>query len=158
MTDFPIFGGAQRAAPLFQKVLFPNIEFETNVSSPPSSPKTVNVKISIINLKADLVASTLDRLFIYSLATASNELTTSSLPIETGATADIHFQIDTSKAEGNTLVQPTTPGGLGTTVVIINKTANIDILIENLQVPLLASTLERIKTYMINAVAADMNP
>jgi hypothetical protein len=158
MADFPTFGGAQRAAPLFQRVLFPNIEFETNVSSPPNSPKTVNVKISIVNLKTDLVTATLDRLFAYSLQSASNELTTSSMPIEIGAMADIHFQIDISKAEGQSAVQPTTPGGLGSIITTIVKTANIDILIENLQVPLLASTLERIKTYMSSSVANDLNP
>jgi hypothetical protein len=157
MADFPAFGGAQRAAPLFQKVLFPNIEFQANVSSPPSSPKTVNVKISIVNLKTDLVAATLDRLFVYALASATEELTTSSLPIETSAMADIHFQIDISKAEGQSVVAPTSPGGLGSVVTIITKTANIDILIENLQVPLLASTFERIKTYMSAAVANDLN-
>ncbi|MBW4480839.1 MAG: hypothetical protein KME54_29400 [Tolypothrix brevis GSE-NOS-MK-07-07A] len=160
MADFPVFGGAQRAAPLFQKELFPNVEFETNVSSPPSSAKTVNVKISIVNLLTTLVPETLDRLFVYALASASQELTTSSLPIETAATADIHFQIDITKASflaGNPQVD--SQGNVtGQNFFKTVKTANIDILIENLQIPSLEATLSRIKAYMVNAVATDMNP
>jgi hypothetical protein len=158
MADFPAFGGAQRATPLFQKELFPNIEFETNVSNPPNSPKTVVVRISIVNLKTDLVANTLNRIFSYSLESATNELTTSSIQVETGAAADIHFEIDISKATSQGLTAPTTPGGVSTPTYTTIKTANIDILIENLQVPLLASTFERIKTYMSAAVANDLNP
>ena len=158
MADFPAFGGAQRAAPLFQKELFPNIEFETNVSSPFNSPKTVVVRISIVNLKTDLVASTLNRIFSYSLESATNELTASSLLIETGVTGDIHFEIDISKATSQGFTTPTSPGGISTPTYTTIKTANIDILIDNLQVPLLASTFERIKAYMSAAVANDLNP
>jgi hypothetical protein len=53
---------------------------------------------------------------------------------------------------------PSIPGGISTPVYTITKTANIDILIENLQVPSLTSTFERIKTYMSAAVATDLNP
>ncbi|MGI8502040.1 MAG: hypothetical protein ACR2LR_13015 [Hassallia sp.] len=156
MADFPTFGNAQRSAPLFQKELFPNIEFETNVSSPPSSPKTVIVRVSIVNLKTDFVASTLDRIFHYSLETSTNELTTSSIQVETGTAADIHFQIDIAKATSQGFSAPI--GGVSTPIYTTIKIANIDILIENLQVPSLASTLERIKAYMVNAVANDLNP
>ncbi len=158
MSDFLAFGGAQRDAPLFQKELFPNIEVETNVSSPPNSPKTVVVRVSIVNLKTDLVAGTLDRLFAYSLASATNELTTSSIQVETGAAADIHFEINISKATTQGFATPTTPGGISTSTYTTIKTANIDILIENLQVPSLASTFERIKAYMTASVANDLNP
>ncbi len=158
MAEFPAFGGAQRAAPLFQKELFPNVEFEINVSSPPNSPKTVVVKISIVNLKTDLVASTLNRIFNYSLETATNELTTSSLQVEAGASADIHFEIDISKATSTDFTPPTAPGGIGTSAYTTIKTANIDILIENLQVPSLASTFEKIKAYMTASVVNDLNP
>jgi hypothetical protein len=158
MADFPTFGSANRAAPQFQKEQFPNIEFETNVSSPPNSPKTVVVKISIVNLNTNFVTATLDRIFNYSLETASNELTTSSIAIESGATADVHFSIDITKATSQGFTTPTTPGGISTPTYTTVKTANIDILIENLQVPSLSSTFERIRTYMSAAVANDLNP
>jgi hypothetical protein len=158
MANFPSFGNSQRSAPLFQKELFPNIEFQVDVSSPPNFPKTVNVRISIVNLKTDFVTSTLDRLFSYSLESANNELTTSSLPIETREIANIHFQIDISKATSLSLTTPTTPGGLSTSIYTTIRTANIDILIENLQVPSLESTFQRIKLYMTNAVFVDLNP
>lgn len=158
MADFPSFGNANRDAPLFQKELFPDIETEINVSSPPNSPKTVVVRISIVNLKTDLVANTLDRLFAYSLESASNELTTSSIQVETGAAADIHFEIDISKATSQGFTPPTTPGGNSTPFFTTIKTARISILIENLQVPLLSGTLERIKAYMTASVANDLNP
>ncbi|MBW4568038.1 MAG: hypothetical protein KME31_08445 [Tolypothrix carrinoi HA7290-LM1] len=158
MADFPTFGAANRAAPLFQKEIFPNIQLETNVSSPPSSPKTVVVRISIVNLKTDLVASTLDRLFAYTLESANNELTTSSVPVTSTEAANIHFEIDVARATSQGYIAGSTPGSVSTPTYTTVKTANIDILIENLQVTLLVSTLQRIKAYMSAAVSADLNP
>jgi hypothetical protein len=158
MADFPVFGSGNRTAPYFQKEQFPNIELETNVSSPPNSPKTVVVKISIVNLSTNLVTATLDRIFQYSWETASNELTVASIAVETGTAADMHFSIDITKATSQSFTTPSIPGGISTPIYTITKTANIDILIENLQVPSLASTFERIKAYMSAAVANDLNP
>jgi len=158
MADFPAFGMANRDAPLFQKELFPDIEIQTNVVSPPNSPKTVTARISIVNLKSNLVAATLNRLFSYSLATANNELTASSIPVSTTELADIHFEININKAISQTLTPASTPGGLATQSTTTVITVNMDILIENLQITSLETTFERIKAYMSAAVASDLNP
>ncbi|NEU76944.1 hypothetical protein PI95_031725 [Hassallia byssoidea VB512170] len=162
MSNFPSFGNANRAAPLFQKEIFPNIQFATNINSSPNSPKTVIVAISMTNLRTESVNSTLERLFNYAVESANNEMNSSTTILASdNVLPTIHFEIDISKAtsQGGNLVVDSAGGHVSGAVTYTTvKTANIDILIENLQITLLASTLQRIKTYMATAVSADLNP
>lgn len=160
MANFPSFGNANRQASLFEKPSYPNIQFAANVNHSGNSPKTATIKISIINLKTELVASTLERIFNYSLENINNDLNPITNNLETIPYSPpvIHFEINISKATGQSVAPPSTLGGLPTTVLTITRTANIDILIDNLQTSLLTATLQRIKSYMAMTVNTDMNP
>jgi hypothetical protein len=83
MANFPSFGNANRQAPFNQKDLYPNIQLETNVNHSGNSPKTATGKISIANLKAELVAGTLERIFNYSLENINNDLNPITNNLET---------------------------------------------------------------------------
>ncbi|MCV3216035.1 hypothetical protein OGM63_21405 [Plectonema radiosum NIES-515] len=152
MADFPSFGNANRGAPPTQRDNAPNIQFAVNVNNHANSLKTAVIGISITNLKTELVVTTLERIFAYTLESANNDLNLSPT-LEEIVVPTIHFEVDINK----TLTQ-----GLDSSnhlpVHTTLKTANIDILIENLAISLLASALQRIKTYMAAAVAADLNP
>lgn len=159
MADFPSFGNANREAPLFQKELFPDIRFASNVVESTNSSKSVNMGLSIVNLKTDLVNSTLSRIFTHALDSANQDLIL--YRIEKDSTIlipTVQFEIDISKATSQGTIGGTTPGSVSTPIYTTVKTANIDILIENLQLSLFSATLQRIKNYMISAVSADLNP
>lgn len=162
MAEFPSFNNAVREAPLFQKALFSNIQFATNINSSPSSPKTIVVAISITNLKTDLVFSTLERIFSYATETTNNELNSSTTVLDSeNMLPTVRFEIDISKAvsQGGNLVVDSMGNRISGEISYTTlRTANIDVLIENLQITLLAATLQRIKTYMASAILADLNP
>jgi hypothetical protein len=159
MTDFPSFGNANREAPPTQKNSYPNIQFAANINKVSDSLKTVVIAVSIVNLNVNLVVNTLERIFAYALDSANSELNSSTVALDSqNSLPTIHFEIDITKAASQGLTPPASPGGLATQTFTFYKIANIDILIENLQIALLASTLQRIKTYMVAAVSTDLNP
>lgn len=153
MADFPAFGTANRAAPLFQKEFFPNIQFEVNVFSYSNFPKTATIKISIVNLKLDVVTATLNRIFSYALESVGNEMNSSVRGEDVISPPVIHFEIDLSKS----VTQGFEPGGVTPAIKTV-KTANIEILVDNLPTSLLGDTLTRIKAYMSAAITSDLNP
>lgn len=161
MTDFPSFGNAAREAPLFQKHLFPNVRFACNVVESTNNSKSVNMGLSIVNLKTNMINVTLSRIFTHALESAGIDLIT--YRIESDSTVlipNIQFEINISKAisTGSAFSDSIGNDTSGSQFSSVVKTANIDILIENLQLSLFASTLERIKTYMSNSVFNDINP
>lgn len=160
MANFPSFGNAQREAPLFQKQFLPNIQFTTKVDRSGDSPKTTTIKISITNLKIDLVSITLDKIFTYAAESIASDVDALASTSETKVYLSpvIHFEIDVSKAISQSVIAPRTPAETGTLSEITTKTANIDILIDNLPVNSFIGTASRIKTYMVDAVIAHMNP
>lgn len=161
MSDFPSFGNAAREAPIFQKHLFPNVRFACNVVESTSNSKSVNMGLSIVNLKTSMINATLSRIFAHALESAGTDLI--AYRIESDSTVlipNVQFEINISKAiaVGGTFSDSIGNDASGSQSHSVLKTANIDILIENLQLSLFSSTLERIKTYMSNAVLNDINP
>jgi hypothetical protein len=159
MAEFPSFGNASRGAPSIYKELYPNVQYATNVVESVNNSKNINFAVSIVNLNTNLVISSLSRIFTYAVESVNMDLIAYTIVEDSSILIpSIHFEIDITKAVTQTVTPPETPGGVGTVTSTTIKTANIDILIENLQISLIAATLQRIKDYMTASIASDLNP